>query len=538
MAKMICHVHHGGGPSGVSTTTPPRCGSEITYDGGTLPLNFSLEQKSGTFPVRHGFLLSSVSNETMEGNVVLFPFLAQGHMNPCLDLARLLSARYPQLTLTLVTTTGNLPHLRRVFPSHRLAHLPFHPADHGLPSDANTSFALPAHLIVPFHRATRSLEHSFRRLLSDLSTASDGPPLLCLITDMFLGWTVPVARSLGVFHAVLHPSGPFAMSIYNHFWSHVPHALSDADEFSVPGLPGVTVRRSQLSRNMLAATSPDDPNSIFVREQAEHCRRSDATLWNTADALEKPFLQAWAKSTGLPVFAVGPLFAATPKPPAGRGIKDGCAADVAAGCLSWLDGHQPGSVVYVSFGSQNRLPAMEAAALVAALEGQRRPFLWAAPVADQAPEGGAGEGMGLVVRGWVPQVEILGHAATGAFVSHCGWNSSLESMRHGVPVVGWPLVGEQTCNAKLMAEELGVCVVVGSAAEAAAAVAEVMGEGERGREVRRKAREVAAEMESAVSESREAKGASLGALDEFVEMVIRRAAASPTKLGVHQINGQ
>ncbi|XP_038979000.1 crocetin glucosyltransferase 3-like [Phoenix dactylifera] len=467
----------------------------------------------------------------MQGNIVVFPFLAQGHMNPCLDLTRLLAARYPELTLTIVTTTGNLPHLRRLFPSNRLADLPFDPADHGLPSDADTSFALPAHLIVPFHRATLSLEPSFRRLLSDISTASDEPPLLCLIADMFLGWTVPIARSLGVFHAVLHTSGPFAMSIYNHFWSHVPHALSDADEFAVPGLPGVTIRRSQLSRNMLSATSPDDPNSVFVREQADHCRRSDATLWNTADALEKPFLQAWAKCTGLPVFAVGPLFAAIPKPPSGRGIKDEGAAGAAAGCLAWLDRHQPGSVVYVSFGSQNRLPAAEAAALVAALEGQRRPFLWAAPAADQAPETFTGEGVGLVVRGWVPQVEILGHTATGAFVSHCGWNSSLESLRHGVPVVGWPLVGEQPCNAKLMAEELGVCVVVGTAAEAAAAVAEVMGEGDRGREVLRKARAVAAEMEAAVSESREAKGSSLRALDEFVEMIIRRTAASPPKLG-------
>ncbi|XP_008812918.2 crocetin glucosyltransferase 3-like [Phoenix dactylifera] len=471
--------------------------------------------------------VSRASTMAAKGNIVLFPFLAQGHMNPCLDLARLLAARHPGLTLTLVTTTGNLPHLRRLFPhdlfpSLRLAAIPFRPSDHGLPPDADTTFALPAHLVTPFNHATYSLQPHFHRLLSDLSAAGAGgadPPLLCVIADMFLPWTVPVAQSLGVFHAVLYTSGPFAMSIYNYIWSYLPHAASDADEFAVPDLPGVAVRRSQLSRNMLSAASPDHSTAVFVRRQADLCRGSGAALWNTADALEKPFLDAWASSSGLPVFAVGPLFAAAPKPPAGRGVKDGGAADPAAGCRAWLDRHPRGSVAYVSFGSQNRLPAGEAAALAAALEGQGRPFLWAAPAADQAPEGVVGEGVGLVVRGWVPQIEILAHAATGAFVSHCGWNSLLESMRHGVPVIAWPLGGEQFCNAKLMKEELGVCMEVGSAAEAAAAVAEVMGEGERGREIRRRAREVAAELEAAVSESGGVKGASLRALDEFLEVV-------------------
>ncbi|KAG1362493.1 putative UDP-glycosyltransferase 92A1 [Cocos nucifera] len=339
---------------------------------------------------------------------------------------------------------------------------------------------------------------------------------------MFLPWTVPIVQSLGVFHAVLYTSGPFAMSIYNYIWSHLPHATSDADEFAIPELPGVAVRRSQLSQNMLSAASPDHPSAVFVRRLADLCRRSGATLWNTADALEKPFLDAWVRSSGLPAFAVGPLFAAAPKPPAGRGVKDGGATDAAAGCRAWLDRHPPGSVAYVSFGSQNRLPAGEAEALAAALEGQGRPFLWAAPAADQAPEGVVGEGVGLVIRGWVPQIEILGHAATGAFVSHCGWNSLLESMRHGVPVIAWPLGSEQFYNAKLMAEELRVCVEVRSAVEAAAAVAEVMGKGERGREIQRRAREVAAELEAAVSESGGIKGASLRALDEFVEMVVLR----------------
>jgi UDP:flavonoid glycosyltransferase YjiC (YdhE family) len=67
---------------------------------------------------------------------------------------------------------------------------------------------------------------------------------------------------------------------------------------------------------------------------------------------------------------------------------------------------------------------------------------------------------GLLVHGWAPQVSILAHGSTGALLSHCGWNSVLESLTHGVPIVGWPLSAEQFYNVKTLAEEWGVCVEV------------------------------------------------------------------------------
>lgn len=140
------------------------------------------------------------------------------------------------------------------------------------------------------------------------------------------------------------------MSIYNHIWSHLPHAASDANEFVVSQLPSVTIRRSYLSCNMLSAPAPDHPSVVFVCRLADLCRRSGSTLQNTVDGLKKLFLDAWARSSGLPVFAIGPLFAAASKPPANRGMKDGGVADAAAGCQAWLDWHPLGLVVCVSFG--------------------------------------------------------------------------------------------------------------------------------------------------------------------------------------------
>ncbi|XP_074559285.1 crocetin glucosyltransferase 3-like [Curcuma longa] len=464
------------------------------------------------------------STRHCDGVVVLFPFLAHGHLNPCLDLARLLSKRYPSLSLILLTTDGHLPHLsRRGLPSSiRLSGLPFRPTDHGLPPDADTTFALPPQLVTRFNHAIQdSLPASFRAYLASLLEAE--LPLLCLIADMFLGWTAPIAEELGVFHATLYTSGPFAMSIYNSIWINLPHAdgrHGDDDEIAVPGVPGISVRRRQLPQKMLsAASNPDHPSRQFVRRQAECCRRSRATLWNTAEALEKPFLELWGESTGKPVFAVGPLFSAA----GGRGtvVDDG---GIAAECLAWLDRQAPGSVVYVSFGSQNWLPPEEAADLVASLERHSRPFLWAAPAASQAPPQAAmKQGIGMVARGWVPQAAILGHPAVGAFVSHGGWNSTLESLGSGVPVVFRPIAGEQFLNAKLVVEVLGAgAVAAAGGAEAAEAVEEVMADEERGRKVRLKAREIAAETTAAVAEGINGIGESLRALDEFMSLVIRR----------------
>ncbi|KAJ6421715.1 hypothetical protein OIU84_028992 [Salix udensis] len=65
---------------------------------------------------------------------------------------------------------------------------------------------------------------------------------------------------------------------------------------------------------------------------------------------------------------------------------------------------------------------------------------------------------GLLVRNWAPQLEILSHQSTGAFLSHCGWNSVLESLSQGVPIIAWPLAGEQAYNSKMLVEEMGVSV--------------------------------------------------------------------------------
>ena len=72
------------------------------------------------------------------------------------------------------------------------------------------------------------------------------------------------------------------------------------------------------------------------------------------------------------------------------------------------------------------------------------------------------EGKGLIIRGWAPQMLILDHEAVGGFVTHCGWNSTLEGVTAGLPMITWPMATEQFYNEKLVTEVLKIGVGVGA----------------------------------------------------------------------------
>ncbi|XP_059590989.1 anthocyanidin 3-O-glucosyltransferase 5-like [Vitis vinifera] len=105
--------------------------------------------------------------------------------------------------------------------------------------------------------------------------------------------------------------------------------------------------------------------------------------------------------------------------------------------------------------------------------------------------------VGLVIPSWAPQVAVLRHPSTGGFLSHCGWNSTLESISHGVPMIAWPLYAEQRMNATMLTEEVGVAArpVVGEGKnvverEEIERVVRLVMEGEEGKEMRRRVREL------------------------------------------------
>ncbi|XP_031252005.1 anthocyanidin 3-O-glucosyltransferase 5-like [Pistacia vera] len=147
--------------------------------------------------------------------------------------------------------------------------------------------------------------------------------------------------------------------------------------------------------------------------------------------------------------------------------------------LAWLDKQPPDSVLFVAHGSGGTLSSEQLTEMAWGLELSKQRFLWVVRTPSDAsaatffnvgsdvndpkaymPEGflEKTQGVGMVVPSWAQQATVLRHPSTGGFLSHCGWNSSLDSVSNGVPMIAWPLYAEQKMNASLLTEEIGVAV--------------------------------------------------------------------------------
>ncbi|XP_042511014.1 anthocyanidin 3-O-glucosyltransferase 7-like isoform X2 [Macadamia integrifolia] len=126
-----------------------------------------------------------------------------------------------------------------------------------------------------------------------------------------------------------------------------------------------------------------------------------------------------------------------------------------SGCLSWLDKQKPSSVVYISFGTVGGLPLPELEVLAEGLEASGTPFLWSLKdkLKEQLPDSFLNKTRkrGLIVP-WVPQLRVLQHTAVGVFMTHCGWNSVLESILNGIPVIGRPIFGDHHLNGRFISD--------------------------------------------------------------------------------------
>ncbi|GJM95899.1 hypothetical protein PR202_ga12686 [Eleusine coracana subsp. coracana] len=402
-------------------------------------------------------------------HVVLFPFPGQGHLAGFLGIARLLRMELPDATLTLVSTPRNVAALRAFSKSLSLNFhlLPFVPSEHGLPDGCESCSSLPVQAFVNLFEAFESLEPAFDAYISGLvsSETSTAAAEVCVIADGF------VARRHGCAHAVFLSCGAFGTAVVHALWSLMPALPISPDDgtLRLPQHPEVVLHQSQISPALLLRGDHSDRGTAFLHRVLHHGHRTDAVLVNTVAELEPTGLDMMRRALGdkAAVWPVGPLV---------RRDNDSGAATSEAhddDVLRWLDTQRPASVLYISFGSQNTIQPQQMVELAAALDLTGRPFLWAIrpPLGfdiagefrdEWLPEGfearAKASNRGVLVRGWAPQLRILAHRATAAFLSHCGWNSVLESLSNGVPIIGWPLGAEQFYNVKMLAEEWGVCV--------------------------------------------------------------------------------
>ncbi|KAH7838332.1 hypothetical protein Vadar_025103 [Vaccinium darrowii] len=477
--------------------------------------------------------------------VVMFPFMAQGHIIPFLALALQIEKR--GFNIVFVNTPLNIHKLRNSIPPSsaiRLREIPFTgDSDRGLPPDAENTDVLPPSLIFAFVDSSISLKPAFRDLLSEL--VHSGAPPLAVISDMFFGWSADVAHEFQIFHTIFNAAGGFGMACYHSIWMNFPHRNSDSLEFLLPGFhESVKIYRTQLTPNMLEADG-SDPESVFHHRMLTSWSNSDGILFNSVQELDWIGLNYLRREIGQKVWPVGPILLHVE-----NSVRAGRKAGVSLEkCIQWLDSKPPNSVLFISFGSNNTISTFQMMQLARALEQARNTnFIWVVrppleyditaefKAEEWLPEGFIRrvvetQNRGLVCVQWAPQLDILAHKSVGAFLTHCGWNSVLESLSQGVPLMGWPLAAEQFFNAKFLSEEIGVCVEVAKefnceikCEDLVEKIETVMGEErEKGKEMRRKADEVKEMIRDAMRDDEGgSKGTSVVSMDEFLNVALSR----------------
>lgn len=253
---------------------------------------------------------------------------------------------------------------------------------------------------------------------------------------------------------------------------------------------------------------------------------------NTFSELESKIIDSFSSSSQFPpVYAVGPILNLKPN--------NSDESSERSEILRWLDQQPFESVVFLCFGDWGSFNQEQVKEIAIGLEQSGYRFVWSlrqpsSPkgefqdpdyIKEVVPEGFLDRtaGIGRVI-GWAPQVEILGHPATGGFISHCGWNSILESVWLGVAIGAWPMYAEQELNAVEMEVELGLAVEIWSetgdgvvgAEKIKSGIKELMGgDGE----VRKMVKVKSEESRRSVMEN----GSSFTALNRFVEYVIANA---------------
>ncbi|XP_031120801.1 scopoletin glucosyltransferase-like [Ipomoea triloba] len=402
-------------------------------------------------------------------HVFFFPMMAQGHMIPTLDMAKLFASR--GVRATIITTPRNQPVFsdsivkattelgRRI----QIVVLDFPAARAGLPEGCERLDLAPDDAVPNFHAACAMLQEPLEELLEQHRPD-------CLVADMFFPWATDAAAKFRVPRLVFHGTSYIALCGWYNLRVYDPfkNVTSDCEPVSIPNLPhDIRLTRLQLSpvdRGLL-----DSYSGELMKRVRESDVNSYGVIFNSFYELEREYADYYRNDLGIKAWPVGPLSLCN-ESRAERGDKPSIDEHQ---CLEWLDSKAPNSIVYICFGSgMASFAPNQLGELARGIESSGLDFVWVirkgrgegAEDEKWMPEGfeERTKERGLVIRGWAPQVVILDHQAVGAFVTHCGWNSTLEGVCAGVPFVTWPMCAEQFYNEKLVTQVLRTGVGVGS----------------------------------------------------------------------------
>ncbi|KAK7246742.1 hypothetical protein RIF29_41612 [Crotalaria pallida] len=480
----------------------------------------------------------SHSKET-KPHAVLTPFPVQGHINPLIKLAKLLHLR--GFHITFVNTEYNHKRLLKSWGPNALNGLPdfhFETIPDGLPPMDDNDADVTQDVFSLFDSTRKNFLIPFQNLLARLNdSASNGiiPPVSCLVSDGSMTFTIQAAEELGIPIVLLWPASAFSLLSVMHLRTLVDQGVIPLKDESyltngyldtkVDWIPGMQNFRLKDLIDYIRTT---DPNDFLVKchiEMADRIQRASAFVFNTCLELESDAMNALS-SMFPSLYTIGPFPSFFKQIPQNHLASLGSSLwkeDIE--CLEWLESKQPRSVVYVNFGSITVMSPEQLLEFAWGLANSKKPFLWI--IRPDLVIGGSvilssefvneTRDRGLVAK-WCPQEKVLNHPSIGGFLTHCGWNSTTESVCAGVPMLCWPFFADQPTNCRYICNEWGIGMEIDSNVkreEVEKLVNELM-EGEKGKKMRQKV----IELKKKAEEDTRVGGSSYMNLDKVIKEVL------------------
>ncbi|TXG52766.1 hypothetical protein EZV62_021935 [Acer yangbiense] len=454
---------------------------------------------------------SLVPAETPPPHAVCVPLPAQGHMNPMLKLAKLLN--YKGFHITFVITEYNHNRLLKSSGPDPLNGTPtfrFETIPDGLPpSDANAAQDIPS----VCDSINKTCLAPFRQLLSKLNNTSSSnvSPVTCIVSDCGTSFTLKAAQELNTPNALLWSAGACSFMGFLHYRTLIEKGLVPLKDLSyltngylntvidrIPGMEGIKLKDLPT---FIRTTDPNDIMMNFCLGIVENTRNASALIFNTIYDLEHEVLEALS-STYPPIYTIGPLqLLLNHEIPADDNSFSGIKSNMwkeQPGCLEWLDTKESNSVVYVNFGSITVMTEQQLIEFAWGLSNSKVNFLWVIRpdlvIGESAilpPEFVAETKERSLLASWCSQEQVLNHPAIGGFLTHSGWNSTVESLSSGVPMLCWPFFADQQTNCWFCQNKWGIGLEIDSTSnrdEIEKSVRELM-EGEMGKQMKKTAME-------------------------------------------------
>ncbi|XP_071737938.1 UDP-glycosyltransferase 75C1-like [Rutidosis leptorrhynchoides] len=382
---------------------------------------------------------------TRHQKILILAFPLHGFINPSICFAnRLLELGADVTICTSISITNRLD--KKTIPD-ALNVVPFSDGhDNGLQPPVTLQ-----QLTIDF---TTNCTSVVEKLISSASAA--GKPFDNLVYTTGLPWAAAVAKAHGVKSTLLWCQPAIILVIYYYYFNGYKDLISSATinndnynmlSINLPGLPQLT---KYDMPSFFLPTRPKEHDFLLqlTKDHLDVLEVSPRVLVNSFNELEMQFIQATDKLEFLPI---GPL-----TPPHEKDSSDSC------NCLQWLKTKHKSSVVYVSFGTIATLSMEQTDEIAKGLLEIGRPFLWVIRDSEQVKRLSKKDELqkqGMIVD-WCAQVAVLSHQAIGCFMTHGGWNSTVETLYCGVPVVVFPVWTDQGTNAKMIEDvwKIGVRV--------------------------------------------------------------------------------